>query len=366
MVRILHVVPNMDAGGLETFIMNMYRNIDREKIQFDFLVHYKKKCHYDDEIERLGGKIYRLSFREDNNFIKYIYQLIKFFKNHKEYKIIHGHMLSAAFFYLGIAKINKVPIRIIHSHNTSTEKNLKGNIKSLMLKLSKINSNLWLACSQKAGNFIYGNKEFKVINNAIDLNKFQYNNTVRDKIRKELKIEDKFVVGHIGRFNSQKNHIFLLEIFSELCKKNTNSILILIGKGELEEVIKSKIEELDLQDKVMLLGVRSDINDIYQGLDVFVLPSLFEGLPVVGVESQAAGLQTILSDTISDEIRISNNVHFLKLTDGAKAWAEYINSLKSFEHIITTEQIKNNGYDIKIECEKLSRLYINKLQQIVK
>lgn len=362
-IRVLQVVPNMDAGGLESFIMNMYRNIDREKIQFDFLIHYTKKSHFDEEIERLGGKIYRLSFREDNNLIKYIYDLIKFFKEHSEYRIVHGHMLSTAVFYLGIAKIYNVPVRIIHSHNTSTEKKIKGIIKYFMIKLSKKFSNVWLACSEAAGKFVYGNKSFKIINNAIDIRKFIYNNNTRKKIREELNIEDKFVIGHIGRFNSQKNHKFLLDIFNEISKKKENAVLLLIGKGELEKDIKKKIDKLGLNNRVMLLGVRSDVDVLYQAFDVFLLPSLFEGLPVVGIEAQAAGIQTIFSNTITKEVKISELAHFIDLNDTEEKWAEYILSLERYEHIDTSKDIEKYGYNMNKEAKRIMKFYINTLKE---
>lgn len=358
-IRVLQVVPNMHAAGLETLIMNMYRNIDREKIQFDFLVHYEQRNFYDDEIESLGGKIYRLSFREDKNIIKYLKDLDSFFSEHSEYKIIHGHMESTACFYLKVAKKYNVPIRILHSHNTSTEKNLKGSIKRQLLKLSTRNANKYFACSVAAGKFLYGNKKFEIINNAVDAERFSFDLEERKIIRKELNIDDYFVFGHVGRFNTQKNHKFLLQVFSEFLKTKPNSRLLLVGEGELENEIKTEINELGIVDHVLLLGVRKDVNRIYQALDIFLLPSLFEGLPVVGIESQASGTISVVSDTITDELKVTDLVSFLPLEKGAEYWAQHIINYSDYSKKDVSKQIKNSGYEVKAEASKLMKRYVD-------
>lgn len=358
-IRVLQVVPNMHAAGLETVIMNMYRNIDRNKVQFDFLVHYKQRYFYDDEIEALGGKIYRLSFREDNNFIKYLKDLKSFFSTHVEYKIIHGHMASTAYFYLRAARKQNIPIRILHSHNTSTEKNSKGKIKRQMLKLSTIYANKYCACSIAAGEFLFGKRKFNVINNAINVEYFAFDPKVREVIRKELNVDDYLVLGNIGRFNTQKNHKFILKVFFELLKINPDARLLLVGEGELESKIKTEIRELGIGDKVMLLGVRKDVNLIYQALDFFLLPSLFEGLPVVGVESQASGTVSIVSSKVTEELKITDLVSFLPLEKGADYWAHYIKNYRNYQKKDVSEQIKNSGYEIKTEANKLMQYYID-------
>lgn len=238
-IKVLHIVPNMQAGGLETFIMNLMRNIDRSKIQFDFLVHYQSRKFYDDEIEKLGGKIYRFSLREDNNLFHYLYHLNKFFKEHQEYKIIHCHMESIGFLIFFIAKCHGIKVRIAHSHTINTENNLKGKIKYLLSKLIKYTSTDNLACSKQAGEYLFHDKPYQIIPNAIDLSKFSFDQNKRNQIREELKIEQSaLVVGHIGRFNLAKNHTKLLDIFFEYQLTNSNSYLLLVGEGEEKNPLK--------------------------------------------------------------------------------------------------------------------------------
>lgn len=347
-IRILQVVPNMQAGGLESLIMNLYRNIDRDKIQFDFIVHYTEKKHFDDEIESLGGKIYRFSLREDNNIFKYIKQLDKFFKEHKEYKIIHCHMSSIGFLVFLIAKKNGIKIRIAHSHNTSTERNLKGIIKSILIKPYKYVATVNLACSNEAGKYLYGKKKFKVIKNGVDVSKFRYNEQVRNEKRKELKIENDFVLGHIGRIEPQKNHLFLLEIVKCMVEKNKNTKLLIVGTGILEEDVKKRIKELGIEENVKMLGVRSDVNELYQAMDAFCLPSLFEGLPLVAVEAQMSGLPCYFSDVITKECRILDSSKYISLNESAEYWAtEILKSNKKQERVISDEIINKSGFDIK-------------------
>lgn len=362
-IRILQIVPNMQQGGIENFLMNIYRNIDRRKVQFDFLVHYEKKYYFDDEIEKLGGRIYRLSVREDNNLMKYIKDLNQFFKEHKEYKIVHGHMASLGYFYLHVAKKNGVPIRIAHSHGASYLKNLKGYTKLFLFKFFKIPANIYWACSTEAGKFIFGEKnKFELIPNAIDMKKFKYNTSIRNEVRNDLKLNNKLVIGNVGRFNLQKNHSFLLDIFAELHKINPNTVLLLIGNGELEKNIKEKINKLNLNNDVKLLGIRDDVNRIYQAMDLFLMPSLFEGLPLTGVEAQTSGLRCIFSDTITKEVKISDNAEFFSLKKSSSEWAnEIINYSKySRENYV----IKNKDFDINTLAKKIEKKYENYYKKI--
>lgn len=276
-IRVLHIVPNMQAGGLETLIMNIYRNIDRTKVQFDFLVHYTGNYFYDDEIRSLGGRIYKLSVRDDNNFIKYLKDLDAFFKKHPEYKIVHGHMESLGQFYFKAAKKDGVPVRVAHSHNSATENTFKGKIKGLLLKRYKVFATDYFACSQKAGEFMFANKKFTVLKNAIIVNNFIYNENERNRLRKELGIEGKIVIGHAGRFCEQKNHKFLIDVFKKIADLENNAVLLLIGAGETFEKVKEQVCEYGLEERVIFLGVRKDIASLYQAMDCFVFPSLFEG-----------------------------------------------------------------------------------------
>ena len=356
-IRVLHVVPNMNSGGIENLIMNIYRNIDREKLQFDFLVHYNKRSYFDDEIEKLGGKIYRFPVLENKNLIKYLIDLNRFFSLHREYKIIHGHMSSLAFFYLGLAKKNGIPVRIAHSHGSSHLKSIKGYLKHIMFRLAKINANYYFACSTEAGKYLFGNKsKFKIIPNAIDLNKFKFDNKKRIEIRKKLGLKYKFVIGHVGRFSMEKNHDFIIDIYNAYFKINKNSALVLIGVGELEKKIKEKINELNLNDNVLMLGLRNDVADLYQAMDLFLMSSIYEGLPLTGIEAQESGLCCLFSDTITKEVKISNNIKFLSLSDSCEKWAEEIAKSENYDRL--NVEMHDSLFDIKNLAKRLEKFYI--------
>lgn len=357
-IRVLQVVPNMNAGGLETLIMNLYRNIDREKIQFDFLLHYDGDFFYSDEIRKLGGHIYNLTVRDDNNFLKYIRDLDTFFSNHKEYNIVHGHMVSTAVFYLHYAKKYGCKVRIVHSHNTNTVSGFKGLVKKMLAKWAVVPANTYFACGELAGKSLYGKKKFVVLNNGIDINRFRYSENIRKEVRKEINIEKNHVYGHVGRFNMQKNHKFLLEIFKEICKLDDKALLLLVGMGELEEDIFNQAKEMGIFNRIKYLGVRDDVNRLYQAMDIFILPSFFEGFPVVATECQASGLPMLVSDSVTREIKITPCVHFLSLDDDTKKWAKTATEIIKEKRHDYSEEVENSGYEIKNIANKLQNFYI--------
>ena len=260
-IRVLHILQRMEAGGTQALLMNIFRNMDRDKVQFDFLVEYPDKQFYDDEILKLGGKIYYSNVRNDFNILKFIKKLKKIIKENN-YKIIHVHTYSIGYFCLKAAKECNVPVRIAHSHNNETVHDFKYPLKLLLQRLYTIYATNFFACSEAAGKYLFKNKKFIVLNNAIDSKKFIYNENVRIKVRKDLKLEDSLVIGHIGRFHPQKNHKFLLEIFKKIKEKCNNAKLILIGTGELEIKIKKIVEMLNLQNDVIFLGNRNDVNEL--------------------------------------------------------------------------------------------------------
>ena len=353
--RILHIVPNMNMGGLETFIMNVYRNIDRNKIQFDFLEHYNEESFYDNEIKELGGKVYHFTFRNDNNIFKYIYNLNNFFKEHKEYDVIHCHMESIGAVVFLIAKIHGVKIRIGHAHTNSTSNNFKGFIKRITSSFFKYTTTTNLACSKEAGKYLYSNSKFSVISNGIDLDKFKFNKDIRTKLRNEYNLKNKFVIGHVGRMDTAKNQLFLIDVFYEYQKKNKNAILVLVGDGELKDKIISKISNLNIIDKVLLLGVRNDINEIYSMFDLFLFPSLFEGLGIVLIEAQINGLEIISSDKVPKSTKISNSIKYVPLDK--KKWLNALNKIDKKRKKIIYNKNKDN-YDIKNVVKKLTKIYI--------
>lgn len=363
MERVLHIVPNMAMGGLETFIMNMYRNIDRNNIQFDFLVHYKVRQYYDDEIESLGGHIYRMSVREDNNFFYYIWKLHKFFCLHSEYRIIHAHMESLGIVYMLVAKLHGVKVRIAHSHNSNSEPTFKGKIKYLLSRMYSVYATDLFACSKVAGDYMFANKKYTIINNAINVDKFVFNRKVRNDVRTELNLSDKnLVIGMVGRFEKQKNHEFAVKVFKEVVRKSPEAVLLLIGKGDLESHIRYMVKKFQLEKSVRFLGIRSDMDRLYQAMDVFFMPSLFEGLPVAGIEAQASDLNCIFSDTISEELRIIPKVKYLSFDDNVNVWVDAILNTKVEDREDRHRELEHNGYDTKIGAEKLMYKYYELLK----
>lgn len=353
-LRILHFVPNLNNGGTETFIMNMFRNIDRDLIQFDFVVHTNKIGVYEQEIENLGGKIYRLPVKDDLNFFKYIKQLKKIIKN-GEYQIVHVAMPSIAFLSLRTAKKMGVKIRILHSHSASYDNNLRGNIKNLSSKLAKYYSNLNFACSNKAGKYLFGNKKFKIIHNAVDVDKYIYNEIDRETIREEFGIDKSTILlGHIGRLSAEKNQKFLIDIMNNL-KNDTKYKMMFVGTGPDEKSLKEYVSNFQLEDRIIFTGNRKDANKFYKAFDCFLLPSLYEGLPTVAIEAQLSGLPCIISDNVTTEVKISNDVEFINLDE--KKWEEKIIEINyEKERKVNLDDFKD--YNIKFESEKLQNIYL--------
>lgn len=360
-IRILQIVPNMQQGGLENFIMNIYRNIDKQKVQFDFLVHYQKRQFFDDEIVSMGGRIYRFSLRDNNNILKYIKELNKFYKIHKEYKVIHCHMSSIGFINFLVAKKNGIKVRIAHSHNSLTDKSIKGVIKRIMMLPYKYISTLNYACSKDAGKYLYGNKEYIIIPNAIDTYKFKFSECKRNEYRKKLNIDDKqFVIGHIGRFNIQKNHKFIINVFNEYLKINNKAILLLIGAGELLNEVKKLCKNLSIEKNVIFMNNIKNIYDYYNVMDLFILPSFFEGLPLVAIEAQANGLICLFSDNVTEETKVSDKVEYLKLD--CNIWVKKISEYakKNQENRINSyKKILHSKFEIKKLAKKMETDYIH-------
>lgn len=358
-IRVLHILQRMEAGGTQALLMNIYRNIDRNKVQFDFLVEYPDKQFYDEEILKLGGKIYYSNVRNDFNIFKFIKKLKKIIKEN-DYKIVHMHTYSIGYFCLKTAKECNVPIRIAHSHNNQTVHDFKYLPKLFLQRIYTIYANNLLACSEEAGRYLFKNKDFKVLNNAIDSKKFIYNEDIRKEKRKEIGLENSFVVGHVGRFHPQKNHKFLIEIFAKIKERKDNAKLLLIGTGDLENSIKKQVQKLNLQNDVIFLGNRTDVNDLYQAMDIFIFPSLFEGLGIVAIEAQASGTPIVCSNNLPPEIEISSICKKLSLNETTEAWADEAIKLaednKSKQNM--QQQVINAGFDLSDIVNKLQEFYI--------
>ena len=363
-VRVAQIMGKWVGGGVESVVMNYYRYIDRTKIQFDFICDDDSTNIPYEEIEKLGGKV--ILIPPYQKVFKYHNKLKKILKE-GHYKIVHSHINTLSVFSLFAAKCAGVPVRIAHSHSTTNKKEKKKNLlKQVLRPFSKLFATDYMCCSELAGRWLFGDKEYDkgnvyLLNNAIDLDKFKYNETLRKKKRKELGIEDDtLVIGHIGRFVAQKNHDYLIDIFNEIHKKNNNSVLLLAGQGPLMEEIENKAKELNLDDSIKFLGQRNDANELYQAFDVFLLPSLYEGLPVVGVEAQAAGLLCYLSDDMTKETKVLDITKFMSLNNTPEEWADNIlDDVKKYKRRDVSKEMTAKNFNIKEEVKRLEKYYLN-------
>lgn len=360
MIRVLQIVTYMGRGGLETMIMNYYRNIDRNKVQFDFLVHRQEEADYDKEIVALGGKIYHIPML--NPFSKsYFNALDSFFKEHK-YDIVHCHLDCMSAYPLKIAKKNGVRVRIAHSHNKSQDKNLKYPIKLYSKRLIPKYATHLLSCGKEAGDWMFNGKPYTILNNAIDAQSYRFDKQIREEMREQLGFnQEDFVIGHVGRFNPQKNHNFIIDVFNFVHKKNTAAKLVLVGTGDGQKAIKEKVESLALSDSVLFLGNRTDVNKILQAMDVFLFPSLYEGLPLSIIEAQAAGLPCVISDNVPPECIVTDLIEAASLDDALAKWEIVITSQKSVKRKDTYELIKKSGFDVKSNVLVLEKMYYTDL-----
>ena len=366
MIRVLHIVTYMGRGGLETMLMNYYRKIDRTKVQFDFLVHREFEADYDEEIRELGGKIYHVS-RLIPWSRKYKEELKNFFREHPEYQIVHVHQDCLSSVALQCAIECGVPVRIGHSHNSNQDKNIKYLIKRYyMKKIPRYATDLF-ACSHQAGQWMFGTDQYQILYNAIDAKKFQFSNKVRKEIRNKLGyLDEDVVIGHVGRFNPQKNHKFLIDIFKEYTKQNIHAKLLLIGDGSGKQKIQNKVDSLEIKDKVIFAGTCSNVNEILQAMDVFVFPSIYEGLGICIVEAQTAGLPCIITDTIPNACIVNKKqVQKLSLKQSASEWAEKIEIARNLPRKIGTDDVKQAGYDINEAVKFLENFYVQRMQQVL-
>ena len=362
MLKVLQVVTYMGRGGLETMLMNYYRRIDRSQVQFDFLTHRKERFDYDDEIEELGGTIYHLPVL--NPFSKgYTNALGRFFDEHPEYQIVHVHQDCLSSIILKAAKEHEVKVRIAHSHSSSQDKNLKYFIKLFYRRRIPRYATHLMACGKDAGDWMFSGSPYQVLNNAIDADAYAFNSLRRMQARKSLGVsDDTLLVGHVGRFAEPKNHAFLIDIFRQISDFVPNSKLLLVGDGELRQGIEGKVLQCGLQDRVIFIGVRSDVPDLMQAMDVFVFPSLYEGLPLSILEAQAAGLPCLISDRVPADCKVTNLVEQVDLGAGAKKWAEKAIEASKCERRDTRLEIKESGFDVEKNAEALMEFYQNAIR----
>lgn len=361
-IRIAQIVGKWVGGGVESVIMNYYRNMDRTKIQFDFICDEDSTCIPYEEIEKLGGRV--IIIPPYQHQIKYQIELNKVLKKNK-YIIIHSHINTLSVFPLFAAKRAGVPIRIAHSHSTTNKKEWKRNLlKQILRPLSKIYATDYFCCSEFAGRWQFGNKAYNkgkvyLMNNAIEIDKFIFNENIRDKVRRELNIsKDTLVIGHIGRFVETKNHSFLLDVFKDIEAKKNDTILLLLGQGPLEEKMREKAKELNIESKIKFLGQKKDVEKYYQAFDLFLLPSLYEGLGMTLIEAEISGLDCIVSDKVPKEAEIvDNKIKFLSL-ENKDAWVQNCLKIKISDRKINLDKIRQ--YDIKNKVKELEDFYTKK------
>ena len=356
-IKVAHIIGKWVGGGVESVVINYYRHIDKTKFEFDFICDEDSTFIPYEEIEKMGGKVilvppYQKTF-------KYIKALKKIFLEEK-YDIVHSHLNTLSLFPLYAAKRAKIAVRIAHSHSTTNKNEVKKNFIKMILKpFSKIYATDYFCCTEHAGRWQFGNKIFDegkvyVLNNAIDLEKFGFNPIIRKNIRNQLNlVDDTLVIGHVGRFVAQKNQSYLIDLFYEASKINSNMVLILIGTGPDELKIREKVKNLNLSNKVYFLGQKKDIYNYYQAMDVFVFPSLYEGLGMVLIEAQASGLQCIASSYVPECAKVTSCLEFVDLNDNKKFINLMLKKYPLREDKI--EEIRKSGFDINVESLKLEK-----------
>ena len=361
--RILQVLGRLNRGGAENMVMNLYRAVDREKVQFDFVIHTDKHCDFTDEVISLGGKIFSAPRYNVKNHFAYKKWWNKFLSEHPEYKVIHGHMYSIASIYLKIAKKYGLTT-ISHSHSSSAKSGIAGKVRLLTQRPLRNIPDWLFACSGLAGEWLYGKdvtnrKNYILLTNAIDTDKYVYSEIVEKEVREEFNLGEKFVVGHVGRIFAPKNHKYLLEVFKEIKNLKFDAHLMVVGTGPMEDEVKGWIKEMGLEDSVTMTGVRSDVNRIMQSFDCFVFPSLYEGLPVTVVEAQTASLPCFVSDSVTDEVCLTDLVTMLSIEKAPSEWAkEIVLKTDGFKKYNTKQKITDAGYDIAFTAQWLQEFYL--------
>ncbi|MBE5063457.1 glycosyltransferase [Lachnospiraceae bacterium DSM 108991] len=345
MIKILQVVGKMHRAGMETLIMNIYRNIDRNKIQFDFCVHSNEPGAYDDEIGKLGGKIYHLPSARVSNLFKLQKATDTFFSKHNNYRAVHVHYSCVGYYYFKSAKKVGINNLIYHAHNSARESGARAKLRYLMEQQSAKKANIRFACSDLAAKYNFGNKDYIMLNNGINTRKYRFSNEVRLEVRKKLGIVNRKVCIHIGRFDIQKNHAFLIEAFDKAFQKNNQLELLLLGNGVLKEHIQKRVSLLSSAEHIHFLGNLDNVADMLSAADLFLLPSLYEGLPLTLVEAQTSGIKCLVSDVITKEAIVVPELVIQYSLISSDTWAEKILELMDYERQDTSDIVKQAGFD---------------------
>ena len=368
-IHVLHVLGGVGLGGAESRIMDLYRQMDRNEIRFDFLVHAtdtnaRKPEFYDEEIQAMGGHIYVLPKFKVYNYFSYRRAVRDFFAAHREFRVVQGHMTSTAGIYLPIAKKAGVPVTVAHARNAGVVKGPKGLATRFFRRGLAKKADRCFACSKLAGEDVFGKAAMeagavKIINNAINVSRFTYDEKVREEVRAQLGLSDNLVLGHVGRFEYQKNHPYLLNVFAAVCKERSDAALLLLGDGVDRPAMEERCKELGIADKVRFLGNRKDAERYYQAMDIFLLPSFFEGLPGVLVEAQAAGLKCIVSDSVTREAQATDLVTYLSIEDTPEVWAQEIRKQADYVRRDTSGELRAEGFDVRSQAESYRRFYLS-------
>lgn len=358
-IRILQVVGGMNRGGAETFLMNVLRNIDKQKFEFFFLCYGEGDFDYSEEITSLGAKIVRIPDVKVTGALKHIKNIEEIIKD-EQIDIVHAHTAYNSMFSVLAGK--RAGIRaIVHSHTTESEMN-PSLLRNIYFKFSKFIVNTYstdyFACGHDAGtSLFYKRNKFTIIDNGIILDNFYYNRSLRTKLRKELGIANSsFVLLHVGRFDKIKNHEFLIDTYREYRKLNASSTLLLIGDGPLRPELEKKVSLLGMKKDVLFLGKQPNVNELYNVADILVFPSFKEGLPVTLIEAQANGLLSLISDSIDKATKLTGCIHFFSLSNDAAVWADKITTLDP-HRLDTKKTLENGAYDMKKNVKKIERLY---------
>lgn len=357
--RILCIIGKLMVGGVESVVYSYYKHLDKDKYQYDFVYESSSCCDIPEEIMAMGARKYKVP--ANSSPFAYISSIRKIIKK-EGYKIVHSNMNTLSVLSLFAALSCGVKFRILHNHSTSSNVEKKRDfIKKVLRPFARMMTNRPCACSELSARWMYGDRAFekgkiKVFRNGVDVEKFRFNAEYRAEIRKEFNLENKKVIGHIGRFMTQKNHFFLIDIFKAYLSKDENSVLLLVGIGELQDDVKAYVDKLEISDKVIFAGIRYDAYKLYSAFDVFVLPSLYEGLPVVSMEACAAGLPLLLSDKITKECAVTDSVQFLPIDD-PEIWAEKIFESGDNDRIKVSDQMAYGPYNIRNCVKELEDFY---------
>ena len=357
MIKVLQFVPGYSFGGIESVFSNLYKNIDSDKLVIDLMVEDIADMNIIKNLKQQGCVVHILPRLTYKNIASYISSINKILKNN-DYDIIHSFNITRTPILFYIAKKNRIKNRIFHARTNKTDGNiLKKLFFRMNINFAILNSTTLIANSKEAGKFFFNNSDYMILNNGLNLKSFFYNEEKRFKIREKLNIKDDFVIGHVGRFTEAKNHIFLINIFNEYLKKNNKSKLLLVGDGPLLTDVNSEINRLQLETKVVFVGAVKNTDEYYQAMDIFLFPSLYEGFGNVVLESQAAGLRTIVSDRLPKTVKVTDLVTFHSLSLGSVDWAELINDIKLENRVKHQKNLLDSGYDISDVVKDYEILY---------